>query len=104
MEGPCGGCTQRGQYEVLQKLDASSDFCRCQVCGRTYVLAELHLDAMCIETIEQKIWKEMETPPRSEDPVDYLMKSRPYFASSRGGAFHKVEERSAGPADRARYH
>ncbi len=90
MEGPCHSCTVAGEYEVLQKLGSQVEFCRCGNCGRTYLLAELSLDAMCIEAIEQILWKEVSDSPAG-DPLGFILDNKPYFASSRGGLFHKVE-------------
>ena len=93
MEGPCNSCTAVGEYEVLQRLGNQVEFCRCSQCNRTYLFAELSLDAMCIEAIEQLLWKEMSDPPDS-DPLGFILDNKPYFASSRGGAYHRVESRT----------
>ncbi|MEQ8350914.1 MAG: hypothetical protein RH862_05485 [Leptospiraceae bacterium] len=95
MEGPCPHCTTSGEYEVLQKLDPQAEFCRCPFCQRTYLLAELSLDAMCIESIEQLIWKEMDDPP-SGDALGYVLENKPYYASSHGGSYHRIDARTQG--------
>ena len=93
MEGPCPSCTDPQRFSLLKKLEPQADFCHCPDCSRKYVLAELTVDAMCIETIEQKIWKEMDDPPQTGDVIGYLLDHRPYFASSRGGDFYAIAER-----------
>lgn len=92
MEGPCPSCTNPERFSLLKKLEAQADFCHCPDCSRNYILAELTVDAMCIEMIEQKIWKEMDDPPQTNDVIGYLLDHRPYFASSRGGDFHVIAD------------
>tara|TARA_Y100001937_G_scaffold11083_2_gene13549 strand:+ start:75422 stop:75754 length:333 start_codon:yes stop_codon:yes gene_type:complete len=93
MDGPCIHCTDPSAYEVIQDPGQGVLFCRCPACNRTYVLAELNLDGMCIESIEQLIWKELDRLPESGDILGFVLENKPYFASSRGGAFYPVEKR-----------
>lgn len=99
MNGPCAHCINPEDYEILESFNPAVSYCRCKFCNRRYILAELFLDAMCIETIDQLIWKEFAELPDTNDIVAYILDHKPYYASSSGGPFHLLEDRPRpGPA------
>lgn len=82
MTGPCKSCTNSGSYQVIRELNGGR-YCHCPKCNRNYLLANMEIDAMCIEQISQYLWKEMPTDPGIiNDPGLYILNHRPYFATS----------------------